>query len=223
MAQGSDVQANTASASASGWQADALEAKNGLQKCWFTLRATCKRSRLEFERGDEEKILSSLGETLDWLDKNEYVEKDEYKTKQTELEVVVNPIMDKVIAIRGRGGTWTAEAGFVRGDGVAIGPLGRRAVAVLADEAKNGLENYCNLVRNTLQDEKLKQKYFGGDREQKIATAVRETLMWIDKQWEPEGPTYEKDEYETTQKEHERIVNPIMSCPKWHRDLLVAV
>merc|ERR1712017_11039 len=49
-------------------------------------------------------------------------------------------------------------------------------------EAKNGLENYCFTMRNTLQEEKLKDK-FEGD---------------------------EKDKSEAKQKELEGIVNPIM-------------
>merc|ERR1719499_454642 len=32
-------------------------------------------------------------------------------------------------------------------------------------EAKNGLENYCFTMRNTLQEEKLKEKFEDGDKE----------------------------------------------------------
>merc|ERR1712054_192147 len=49
-------------------------------------------------------------------------------------------------------------------------------------EAKNGLENYCFTMRNTLNEEKLKDKFEGDD----------------------------KDEIEAKQKELEGIVNPIM-------------
>merc|ERR1712203_53560 len=47
-------------------------------------------------------------------------------------------------------------------------------------EAKNGLENYCFTMRNTLQEEKLKEKFEAGDKE-KIEAAVQETLDWLDK------------------------------------------
>merc|ERR1712062_693813 len=47
-------------------------------------------------------------------------------------------------------------------------------------EAKNGLENYCFTMRNTMQEEKLKDK-FEGDDKNKIETAVQETLDWLDK------------------------------------------
>merc|ERR1739847_204216 len=71
-------------------------------------------------------------------------------------------------------------------------------------EAKNGLENYCFQMRNTLSDDKLKDKFEAGDKE-KIEEAVREALDWLDK-----NQLAEKDEFEAKQKEIEGIVNPIM-------------
>merc|ERR1712040_10603 len=71
-------------------------------------------------------------------------------------------------------------------------------------EAKNGLENYCFTMRNTLQEEKLKEKFEGDDKE-KIEKAVQDTLDWLDK-----NQLAEKDEFESKQKELEGIVNPIM-------------
>jgi len=71
-------------------------------------------------------------------------------------------------------------------------------------EAKNGLENYCFTMRNTLQEEKLKDKFEGGDKE-KIEKAVQDALDWLDK-----NQLAEKDEFEAKQKEVEGVVNPIM-------------
>jgi len=71
-------------------------------------------------------------------------------------------------------------------------------------EAKNGLENYCFSMRNTLTDEKLKDKFESGDTE-KIEAAIQETLDWLDK-----NQLAEKDEFEAKQKEIEGVVNPIM-------------
>jgi len=71
-------------------------------------------------------------------------------------------------------------------------------------EAKNGLENYCYTMKNTLQEEKLASKFEAGDKE-KIEAAVTETLDWLDK-----NQTGEKDEFEGKQKDLEAIVNPIM-------------
>merc|ERR1739848_981442 len=66
------------------------------------------------------------------------------------------------------------------------------------------VENYCFTMRNTLQEEKLKDKFEGGDKE-KIEAAVTEALDWLDK-----NQLAEKDEFEAKQKELEGIVNPIM-------------
>merc|ERR1711953_635541 len=71
-------------------------------------------------------------------------------------------------------------------------------------EAKNGLENYCFTMRNTLQEEKLQDK-FEADDKSKIETAVQEALDWLDK-----NQLAEKDEFEGKQKELEGVVNPIM-------------
>ena len=71
-------------------------------------------------------------------------------------------------------------------------------------EAKNGLENYCFTMRNTLQEEKLKDKFEGDDKD-KIEKAVQEALDWLDK-----NQLAEKDEFEARQKELEGVVNPIM-------------
>jgi len=71
-------------------------------------------------------------------------------------------------------------------------------------EAKNGLENYCFTMRNTLQEEKLQDKFEGDDKD-KIEKAVQETLDWLDR-----NQMAESDEFEAKQKEIEGIVNPIM-------------
>jgi L1 cell adhesion molecule like protein len=70
--------------------------------------------------------------------------------------------------------------------------------------AKNALENYCYSLRNTLQEEKFKDKIDSGDKD-KIEKAVKDTLDWLDR-----NQLAEKEEFEHHQKEMEAIVNPIM-------------
>merc|ERR1719152_488753 len=72
-------------------------------------------------------------------------------------------------------------------------------------EAKNGLENYCFTMRNTLQEEKLKDKFEAGDKD-KIENAVKDALDWLDK-----NQLAEKEEFDAKQKEVEAIANPIMT------------
>jgi len=83
-----------------------VEAKNGLENYCFTMRNTLQEEKLvdKFEAGDKEKIEAAVQDTLDWLDKNQLAEKDEFDTKQKELEGVVNPIMMKVYQAAGGGG-----------------------------------------------------------------------------------------------------------------------
>merc|ERR1719188_1936919 len=40
-------------------------------------------------------------------------------------------------------------------------------------EAKNGLENYCYSMKNTMDDEKIKDKFDAGDKE-KLETVINE-------------------------------------------------
>merc|ERR1711908_221016 len=58
----------------------------------------------KFEDGDKEKIEKAVQDALDWLDKNQLAEKDEFEAKQKEIEGVVNPIMMKVYQAAGGGG-----------------------------------------------------------------------------------------------------------------------
>merc|ERR1719150_1931686 len=83
-----------------------IEAKNGLENYCFTMRNTLQEEKLKekFEAGDKEKIENAVQETLDWLDKNQLAEKDEFEGKQKELEGIVNPIMMKVYQAAGGGG-----------------------------------------------------------------------------------------------------------------------
>merc|ERR1711898_22264 len=51
-----------------------------------------------------QKAEKAVQDTLDWLDKNQLAEKDEFEAKQKELEGVVNPIMMKVYQAAGGDG-----------------------------------------------------------------------------------------------------------------------
>merc|ERR1712087_540906 len=100
-----------------------VEAKNGLENYCFTMRNTLQEEKLKdkFEGGDKEKIEAAVTEALDWLDKNQLAEKDEFEAKQKELEGIVNPIMMKVYQAAGGGGM--PEGGMPGGgfDGAAPG------------------------------------------------------------------------------------------------------
>ncbi|CAE6437530.1 hypothetical protein ACGC1H_004404 [Rhizoctonia solani] len=71
--------------------------------------------------------------------------------------------------------------------------------------AKNALESYAYNLRNTLQDDKLADKFEAGDKS-KLETAVNEAISWLDASQEAS-----KEEYEGRQKDLEAVANPIMS------------
>ncbi|KZV86536.1 heat shock protein HSS1 [Exidia glandulosa HHB12029] len=71
-------------------------------------------------------------------------------------------------------------------------------------QAKNGLESYTYNLRNSLQDEKLADKFEPADKK-KLEDAINETIKWLDNSSEAS-----KEEYEEHQKELEAVANPIM-------------
>merc|ERR1712241_1595906 len=91
-----------------------VEAKNGLENYCFTMRNTLQEEKLQdkFEADDKSKIEKAVQETLDWLDKNQLAEKDEFEGKQKELEGIVNPIMMKVYRAAGPGEGMPPSGGF---------------------------------------------------------------------------------------------------------------
>ena len=70
--------------------------------------------------------------------------------------------------------------------------------------AKNGLESYAYSLRNTLSEEKFKDKVEEDDRN-KLNAAIDETISWLDA-----NQTAATDEYESKQKELEGTASPIM-------------
>merc|ERR1719245_1476678 len=98
-----------------------IEAKNGLENYCFTLRNSISEEKLQdkFESGDKEKIESAVQDALDWLDKNQLAEKEEFEAKQKEIEGTVNPIMMKVY--QAAGGAGMPEGGMPGGP-AAPGP-----------------------------------------------------------------------------------------------------
>ncbi|KAJ7046709.1 heat shock cognate 70 [Mycena alexandri] len=70
--------------------------------------------------------------------------------------------------------------------------------------SKNSLESYAYNLRNSLNDEKLADKFEAADKT-KLEGAVNETIKWLDASQEGS-----KEEYEEKQKELEAIANPIM-------------
>jgi L1 cell adhesion molecule like protein len=71
-------------------------------------------------------------------------------------------------------------------------------------EAKNGFENYCFQMKNTLNEEKLKE-VFTDDEKKTIEEAAAEGLQWLES-----NPEADADAISGKQKELEGKFNPIM-------------
>ncbi|GAA41477.1 heat shock 70kDa protein 1/8 [Clonorchis sinensis] len=71
--------------------------------------------------------------------------------------------------------------------------------------AKNALESYAYSMKQTVEDEKVKDKISESDRKL-ISDKCSEVISWVDG-----NQTAEKDEYEHKQKELEKVCNPIIT------------
>ncbi|TPP64250.1 Constitutive heat shock protein 70 [Fasciola gigantica] len=71
--------------------------------------------------------------------------------------------------------------------------------------AKNALESYAFSMKQTIEDEKVKDKISESDRKQ-ISDACASVVSWLDS-----NQTAEKEEFEHKQKELEKICNPIIT------------
>ena len=71
-------------------------------------------------------------------------------------------------------------------------------------EAKNSLEHYCFTLKQSLQEEGLREK-MSADERKTVEDLVQQTLAWVEK-----NQLAEKGEFEAKQKEMEKVVNPIM-------------
>uniref|UniRef100_A0A8R1DUA8 Uncharacterized protein n=1 Tax=Caenorhabditis japonica TaxID=281687 RepID=A0A8R1DUA8_CAEJA len=71
--------------------------------------------------------------------------------------------------------------------------------------AKNGLESYAFNLKQTIEDEKLKDKISPEDKK-KVEDKCDEILKWLDS-----NQTAEKEEFEHQQKDLEQLANPIIS------------
>ncbi|XP_063803292.1 heat shock-related 70 kDa protein 2 [Pseudophryne corroboree] len=73
-------------------------AKNGLESYTYHMKQTVEDEKLKGKLSDEDKgkILAKCKEVIDWLDRNQMAEKEEFEHKQKDLEKVCSPIITKL-------------------------------------------------------------------------------------------------------------------------------
>ncbi|KAG6903224.1 Homospermidine synthase 1 [Termitomyces sp. Mi166 len=93
-----------------------IAAKNSLESYAYNLRNSITDEKLadKFDAGDKAKLEGAVNETISWLDASQEASKEEYESKQKELEGIANPIMQKLYGAAG-GAPGGAPGGFPGG------------------------------------------------------------------------------------------------------------
>ncbi|XP_075047227.1 heat shock cognate 71 kDa protein-like [Mixophyes fleayi] len=86
-------------------QREKISAKNSLESLAFNMKSTAEDEKLKdkISPEDKQKIVDKCNEVINWLDKNQMAEKEEYEHQQKELQNLCNPIITKLY--QGAGGT----------------------------------------------------------------------------------------------------------------------
>jgi len=84
---------------------DRIHAKNALENYAYSLRNTTQDDNLKskFTPEDLEKLNKAIDDTVQWLDNHQQSSKEEYESKQKNLESVAMPIMQKLYGAGGGG------------------------------------------------------------------------------------------------------------------------
>ena len=79
-------------------QREKLEAKNSLENYLYGVRNSITEEAVKekLEESDRTSVENTVDEAIKWLEDNESLEKEEYESKQREVEGVVMPIMQKL-------------------------------------------------------------------------------------------------------------------------------
>ncbi|KAG1105249.1 hypothetical protein G6F42_016981 [Rhizopus arrhizus] len=95
-----------------------IQARNGLESYAYNLRNTLQDENVggKLPEEDKEKIKSASDDCIKWLDDSQEASKEEYESRQKELEEIVNPIMMKFYQANGGApgapGAGAAPGGF---------------------------------------------------------------------------------------------------------------
>jgi len=79
-------------------QRQRIAARNGLETYCLNMQSTVEDARLDnkINKSDKNSIMDKVNEVIEWLDRTQIGDEDEYKHKQKEIEQVCNPIMTKM-------------------------------------------------------------------------------------------------------------------------------
>lgn len=95
-----------------------VEAKNALENYCYSMRGTFDDEKIKdkVSKEDKETAINAIQKTLDWLDKNQLAEKEEFEAKLKELEATCTPIVTKIYqSAAAAGGTAAGVPGAAPG------------------------------------------------------------------------------------------------------------
>ncbi len=78
-----------------------IEAKNSLESTCYSFKNTIKENETKIEEEDKKKAEDIIQKTLDWIDHNQKSDKNEYETKQKEIEKEIQGIFSKMYSNSG--------------------------------------------------------------------------------------------------------------------------
>eukprot|EP01087_Luapelamoeba_hula_P019584 TRINITY_DN64_c0_g1_i1.p1 TRINITY_DN64_c0_g1~~TRINITY_DN64_c0_g1_i1.p1 ORF type:complete len:688 (-),score=160.42 TRINITY_DN64_c0_g1_i1:134-2197(-) len=107
-------------------QKQRVEAKNNLENYAFTMRNTIKDDKVasKISESDKAAINNAVDEAIQWLERSQAAEKDEYEHKREELEKVCMPIITKMYQEGGAPGGDGGAGGFPGGGFPGAGGAG---------------------------------------------------------------------------------------------------
>ena len=79
-------------------QKEKISAKNGLESYCFNIKSSVEDSNIKDKLSESERkmVTDKCNETIEWLERNQMAEVEEFKDKQKELENTFNPIIKKL-------------------------------------------------------------------------------------------------------------------------------
>ena len=79
-------------------QRERVTAKNSLESYAYNMRSTMEDDKVKDKVSESERqtVVDKCKEVIDWLDKNQTAEKEEFEHQQKELEKVCTPVVTKL-------------------------------------------------------------------------------------------------------------------------------
>merc|ERR1711902_307568 len=107
-------------------QKEKISAKNGLESYCFNIKSTVEDSNIKDKLSESEKnmVAEKCNEAIEWLERNQMAEVEEFKDRQKELETLFNPIIMKLYGNPQQAGAGScgAQSGPVPGSQMNGGP-----------------------------------------------------------------------------------------------------